>query len=356
MNLQAIREKLLDQTQQYGASGQNSSGYSPSGSSPAGREEVLIDWAPSPSPARAIARPTRTRNTYSAPAQTHQLAQTVENLKQRSAPPGTPPTASHQGTAAIAAHGSRQTQAPITLHHQRLQAIVHQINDLSRQQERAILEMKRVADRLDFEHHRLQHSEGSAPTAAVPPTLTLASESAVVAFAEQDDLGNILLTYRSVDLYQADREAKAVAQTLRDRRPIHPASPTDRPPPPESGLRILLAEPLAALQGIGDVLGRIGSQGLPLTARPTAKDPPSMALPAFSWVDSVLWFGGGVLGRLVLNLALSTYPGLWSLAVTAITALTAYALYRATLAPRGEVGLAYRVLLAVAGLIVGGRF
>jgi hypothetical protein len=68
-----------------------------------------------------------------------------------------------------------------------------------------------------------------------------------------------------------------------------------------------------------------------------------------------LWFGGGVIGRLALNLLLAAFPSLWSVAVAAITAVTAYALYRATLAPKLAFGPAMRVFLLVAGLVVGGQ-
>jgi hypothetical protein len=58
---------------------------------------------------------------------------------------------------------------------------------------------------------------------------------------------------------------------------------------------------------------------------------------------------------LALNLLLAAFPGLWSVAVAAITAMTAYALYRATLASNLAFGPAIRVFLLVVGLIVGGQ-
>ncbi len=70
----------------------------------------------------------------------------------------------------------------------------------------------------------------------------------------------------------------------------------------------------------------------------------------------LLWFGSGVIGRMALNLVLTAIPGLWSLAVALLTGVTAYALYRATLAPRRDFGLAYRMFLVIAGLVIGGRF
>jgi hypothetical protein len=74
-----------------------------------------------------------------------------------------------------------------------------------------------------------------------------------------------------------------------------------------------------------------------------------------SLIDMLLWFGGGVIGRLALNLLLAAIPALWSLAVAVLTGITAYALYRATLAPRKDFGLASRVFLIIAGLVIGGQ-
>ena len=77
---------------------------------------------------------------------------------------------------------------------------------------------------------------------------------------------------------------------------------------------------------------------------------PASAWSALSLVDMLVWFGGGVIGRLALNLLLSAMPALWSLAVAILTGITAYALYRATLAPRKDFGIAYRVFLMIGGV------
>ncbi|MBD0336171.1 MAG: hypothetical protein ICV62_11835, partial [Cyanobacteria bacterium Co-bin13] len=240
--------------------------------------------------------------------------------------------------------------AQINLHQQRLQAIVEQINDLSDRQERAMLEMKAVAERLDLEQRRQQRYEAQAGLAQSIP-LVINYEGAIVAAAEQDDQGNVVLTYRTADLHQADRDATHLAQTLRDRNQPRFRSPQRFAQEP--GLSTLLAEPLSTLSGLwqwGCDLADQGWQQIMAASSSTHRQRPS-----FSLLDGVIWFGGGVISRLALNLVLAAYPGLWSLAVAAVTGMTAYALYRATLAPRLEFGLAYRVLLAVGGLIIGGR-
>jgi hypothetical protein len=78
-------------------------------------------------------------------------------------------------------------------------------------------------------------------------------------------------------------------------------------------------------------------------------------LVSLSLADSILWFGGGVIGRTVLSLLIAALPLLWSVAVAGITALMAYALYQAILAPRLSFGPLLRASLLVAGLVVGGH-
>jgi hypothetical protein len=333
MDLQAIREKLLSQRQQY---------------APSAAEEAP-DWSyPSSRPQAATS--TSTPAASGAPATpAPQFVNAVETLRQRSAqgvlgqPVATPePTAWNPELA---------TQ--ISLHQQRLQAIVEQINDLSARQERAMVEMKAVSERLALEQRRQQRYEATAGLPQSAP-LVVQYEGAIVADAEQDDQGNVVLTYRTADLHQADREATHLAQTLRDR-----SRPRSRPAAqysPGPGLSTLVAEPLNALVGLWQWSCDVAQQQWQHWRSGAASAAPGRrGRSSFTLLDGVIWFGGGVIGRLALNLVLAAYPGLWSVAVAAVTGMTAYALYRATLAPRLEFGLAYRVLLAVAGLIVGGR-
>jgi hypothetical protein len=88
---------------------------------------------------------------------------------------------------------------------------------------------------------------------------------------------------------------------------------------------------------------------------PAGSIPARETTSSLSFTDGTLWFGGGVIGRLALNLLLAAFPALWSVAVVTITAMTAYALYRATLAPKLAFGPALRVFLLVVGLVVGGQ-
>jgi len=72
-------------------------------------------------------------------------------------------------------------------------------------------------------------------------------------------------------------------------------------------------------------------------------------------LSPVFWIGCGVIFRLTLMLVLVEFPNLWSTAVAALTSVTAYALWKATLAPKLEFRPAWRTFLLVIGLILGGR-
>lgn len=332
MDLQAIREKLLKQSQQYGASA---------------AEATSVDWsqARSSRSAKAAPDPILPPPTPAAPVP-QQLANAVETLQQRSAQPLPSQNLPQQPPAWIL-----ESAAQVSLHQQRLHAIVEQINDFSTRQERAMVEMKAISERLEIEQrrqHRFEADQGL--TTSIP--LVVNYQGALVASAEQDDLGNVVLTYRSVDLHQADREALHLAQSLRDRNSVRRRQPS--PSAHSPSIHTLLAEPLDALRTLWELGADLAIEGVCWISQ-LVKEVRSQES-SFTLTDGIIWFSGGVISRLALNLLLSAYPGLWSLAVAGVTGMTAYALYRATLAPQIQFGLAYRVLLAVVGLIVGGRF
>lgn len=300
-NLKPIREKLMMQKRQLNL---------PDSS------DIDVDWDAPHSGAQH-------------PASQATYQQTVEMLQQRSG----------QFPGNSAASTSRADL--LELHRQRLLAIAEHINELSLQQERAMVEIRQLGERMMREQHLFQGS--SDRSAAL--TTWLDTNNAIVAWVESEEDGGLFLAYRPVEFDQEHRSANQVAQTLRQqtaRRPPHQS------PDPILGPDILWAEPLTFF--------RSGWQALTdgLTTWISTASTPS-ARPRLTPMDGAMWFGGGVISRLALNLILAAYPGLWSVAVTIVTAMTAYALYRATLAPRLDFSLAYRVLLAVAGLILGGH-
>ena len=248
----------------------------------------------------------------------------------------------------------------------RLSAMADKINYLSAEQERAIAEIQNIHARLA--HLPVQLTPQGQPVS--PPAVDLSR--AALASAEVDRQGNILLSYRTVapgaapvgtfnpPTEHSPRAANQLATHLRA---------TYGPPAGPSRWSNLAAEVLALgkepMQLLSDLGRTVWSLVVGVTqwsARRQAGGQSGVVAgraPArggeLSLVDSVLWLGGGVIGRLALNLLLAAFPALWSVAVAAITAITAYALYRATLAPRLVFGPAIRVFLLVVGLVIGGQ-
>lgn len=248
----------------------------------------------------------------------------------------------------------------------RLGAMADKINYLSAEQERAIAEIQSIHARLA--HLPVQLTPQGQPVS--PPAVDLSR--AALASAEVDGQGNILLSYRTVapgvapagttnaSTKHSPRDADQLATHLRA---------TYGPPAGRVGWSNLAAEVLALgkepMQLLSDLGRTVWSLVVGVTQWSARRQAGGQAgvvagrAPArggeLSLVDSVLWLGGGVIGRLALNLLLAAFPALWSVAVAAITAITAYALYRATLAPRLVFGPAIRVFLLVVGLVIGGQ-
>lgn len=265
-----------------------------------------------------------------------------------------------------AANGSPDSAAAVSSQAclKRLSAMADKINYLSAEQERAIAEIQSIQARLA--HLPVQFSPQGQPVS--PPAVDLSR--AALASAEVDRYGNMLLCYRTLTpaagmaagaainapAEHSPRDADQLATHLRA---------TYGPSAGPSGWGNLATDVLALgkepVQLLSD-LGRIAwSLVLGVTQWSTRRQAGSAAGHApgrsgeLSLVDSVLWLGGGVIGRLALNLLLAAFPALWSVAVAAITAITAYALYRATLAPKLAFGPAMRVSLLVVGLVIGGQ-
>lgn len=323
LDFEAIREKLQRQ---------NSSHH-------ARTVATSVDWEALPQTSSSRQRQT-------------QLNGTVAALQQRSA-------ARQVGGVAVENQtGSgdqvrQQLLRQLSLHRERLQQKAQEINAFSLQQERAMLEMKDVVERWRREVNAAAASADIDSTTAdsLIHEFLCEYESAVLAWADTETEG-VMLSYRCADLYQATREANQVAQTLRR----HHASSFDTGGDRGSEWQTLLAEPADGLREawtwLHDSARRWWQAATDIR---TSQSSRRRASQRFTLIDAVIWLGSGIFSRVVLDFGLALYPGLWSVAVAIVTGMTAYALYRATLAPRLDFGLAYRVLLAIGGLIVGGR-
>lgn len=306
---------------------------------------VPVDWAGEPSrPGQGIAGP----GGPSRPGVDFSAA--VDALQWRS----------DQGAA-----DSSVGAAPAEVYSKRLNAMAQRINQLSLEQERAIAEMQLIRARWA----RVYPTATVQGQPVVPPALDL--DRAVLASAEIDSRGNVVLAYRTASpnpsLQPWTHAIPADGHDLAGHLRTTYGSPRTR----GRGQWRALAADLAALgQEPSQLIAQLGrtvweaglaiarlvtpSQSQPLAAAGRALGHPARGA-SLSMVDGVLWLGGGVIGRLALNLLLAAFPALWSVAVAAITAITAYALYRATLAPKLAFGPALRVFLLVVGLVLGGQ-
>jgi hypothetical protein len=255
--------------------------------------------------------------------------------------------------------------APAEVYLKRLSAMAYKINQLSTEQERAIAEMQLIRARLT-RAHPTANAQGQ-PVA--PPYLDV--DRAVLASAEMDHQGNIVLAYRTVSPSPAPApranpmpaDVDQLAGHLRTTYGVSKRRGRGQWSALASDLLALGQEPSELIAHLSRTVWDAGLAIARFVAHPPAQPSVRSSSPlghgrrgaSLSVVDGVLWLGGGVIGRLALNLLLAAFPALWSVAVAAITAVTAYALYRATLAPKLAFGPAIRVFLLVVGLVVGGQ-
>ena len=93
---------------------------------------------------------------------------------------------------------------------QRLAAQAERINQLSAELEKAMFELKVIANDINREQRTIQ-------VAQKPTKSTCEYVTAIVPCVRRKKAGAFVLTTRPVDLFQAEREATQVAQTLRHR-------------------------------------------------------------------------------------------------------------------------------------------
>ncbi|MBE9157303.1 hypothetical protein IQ265_10780 [Nodosilinea sp. LEGE 06152] len=338
MDLQSIQTKLIHRVNALGQD----------------EASVQVDWAGGPSPVEPHSGPlggTRPKA---------DVATAINTLQRRAAPGGGDGNVSLPESAVL-----------VSSYIQQLNSIAAKINQISTEQERAIAEMQLIQTNL-AQVYPAVNPQGQP---IEPPYLD--AQRAVIAAAEVDSWGNVVLAYRTVTPnLAAPAPARSVAGHQAHQLAHQLRSSYGPSSPPLRGVWNSLVSDVEALgHEPAQLLARLGRTvwGVALDVAQRVKPRPTrhrttqrtsgQPLGVFdqgrgaslSLVDSMLWFGGGVIGRLALNLLIGAFPALWSLAVAAITAMTAYALYRATLAPKLAFGPALRVALLVVGLIVGGQ-
>jgi hypothetical protein len=210
-------------------------------------------------------------------------------------------------------------------HLQRLQEEAKHINELAQQQEMAIQRFQRSAKGLAF--MLLKQPAGSRWQVEQFCQL----QPVTIAQVQQDPSGRLILTATEVDLFQDEREASQNAQEV---RALHRSQASARARTANSAL----ATSFPFLQNLWQSLTGSG-------------EPRPQLFP----LDLLVWFGGGLIGRLAIELALSAVPALWPWLVGVTIGAVALALYRLLFAPHTDMTFVIRLFLALVGLAIGGQ-
>lgn len=329
MKLDAIREKLKTMSSSDSFSAAYDGAYD--------RDSGRLPWDAAPS------------SLPDAPT-LQQLHNTLDMLQQRSialgsqpfagpepppapapSPPQPPPTNLAAATDATASAYDRL----IELSWQRLASQAQRVNQLAAAQAAALVEFKTIAERLEREVRRREMALNPA-VVPTPLTVWVYGPKVEVPHLAQNDQGRYQLEPQPVDLFQAERDAAQTAQQLRGGRSRPRRAQADLGPD------MIFQEPWSWLHGSLTWLGARLSWTLG-SHRP------------LGFVDSFIWLSCAALGRLALGALASFYPGLWPVVIVLLVGVGAIAFFQALFAPTPDLGLGYRLLIVLAGLILGGR-
>lgn len=231
-------------------------------------------------------------------------------------------------THAAASQAAPPIPPEVNLHWQRLQQEAVLVNELAEKQAIAVQNFKRIADRLAWSLRRYPSAYGSD----VGQFCVL--EEAIVSQILQDDQGRLLLHNVAVDLHEDERSASQTAQDVRD---IAQARTHIK--------RETMFELPLQMRDSMTLLTRLWSR-LTTTLETRSR---------LTLLDVVMWLGGGLIGRLALQLALAAVPGLWPWIVGLTLGTVVFALYRLLFTSQTDIAFVSRLFLALVGLVLGGQ-
>lgn len=224
---------------------------------------------------------------------------------------------------------------------QQIEDKAEQINQLSMAQEAAMQDLKLLAEKLERDRRALLLENGLNPDEQEDSPVC-EYQTTAVPYVERDAEGAFVLKTRSIDLFQAEREAALMAQSLRRR--THRASANQA-----GGMG------LAVLQEIIARLGRLLQRPQPKRTLTTRSPKSTQSAESVSLRSLAFWFAGSLLTRIAIDLVLLSHPSFWVPALAIIVAPAALAIYRTTVNPQSSVAWGYRLLATMMGLLVGGR-
>ncbi len=205
------------------------------------------------------------------------------------------------------------------------------INDLSEQQKLLIERFKRKTERLSS-----MLMANGLPAEQAQEFCELRNTS--IPWIVEKSTGKLVLTAQPIDIFLDVKEAAQNAQYLRRKL-------TEERSYSESDMHGENTSSLAGGRSLASMQRRWNQLILLLESR--AKLTP---------LDLLVWGGGGVIGRVALQLSLAANPGLWPWVVGVTIAAVAIALYKLLFTPQQDISLVARLFLALTGLAIGGHF
>ncbi len=258
--------------------------------------------------------------------------------------------------------GATQRSATVVAQPAAPQAVwmqVQRVNALSDELEMALLELQSLSLATQG-----SGSSGSDPSADVDEDnielgqLRWDRETAVVPYV-QPEMDAYVLRTRAVKLAQVQPVQKGFMELLGRRSSAHPTSytppnPPDHTPLPHPQPAFPPAVPFTALDPPYIPAGRSGKERsrrdwflrfiqLPIT-------------PLGALNDALSWVVGAGLIRIGLELLRTVSPALWTPALLLLLAALAWGVYRGITVSKAKPILAYRLVLVILGLMLGGKF
>lgn len=386
MELQAIRDKLqlLE-------------------AEPPAAETLSLPWS-----ARRLIEPNQPPSTDRAALQQHlkqsPQAIAIEALKQRSGNALLNAQKQGQGNSTEALS---QAENLIAKELYKLEIQAHNINVRSQQQAEDIISMKRAAQQAIFELSK--QGIHDHPDLAAIAELFDSDPSAAVPHIERDGQGHFSLTYNTIDINSAHKDAIATANTLRQlagngsprlfAEPIIGNKTAHRTPLSNSSAGRSLVVSEETLPGEKDIgeLTKVGAgercktfilnivAGINKTGRKHSRKRRSSidddgfhpgfneltddethdeasrledfyTGSGFSWLDGAIWFSGAAIARIAIELAVVNYPWLATPLLIGLVGTIIFVIYRVLSSQSSDYTAAYRLFIAMLGLFSVGLF
>ena len=293
------------------------------------REQLLAvrqqsQAAASPLPSGPVSPSLPTLDADGVTWQPPQRTDVAQALRQRSAMPASQwPTPEEQAAQGVVPEAAPE---PINIHRylQRLHGEAERINELYYQQEAAIRKFHNSVNGLSL--ILMKH-----PHAAMRVDQFCEIRDAALTTVIQDEHNRYVLTAIDLDLNLDQQQASETAANLRAR--------AHTPQRQSNGAR--RAGWFKSWHQVSELW-----QVLTTTIENQTQITP---------IDILVWCGGGIIGRLALQLALAAVPGLWPWVIGITIGAVALGLYRLLFAPRTDAAFIARLFLVLLGLGIGGQ-